>query len=301
MIVLGAGLSGLLAGALDRRATLLEAQPTLPHNHHAVLRFREDKIGKALNIPFRRVRVMKSVFTNGALTSAVTPATANHYARKVTGAITSRSILDLSSADRYIAPPDLVAQLAGACEGRIEFSRRIESLSGLPRPLISTIPLPAMLSLTATPPGAAEFERAAIRVMKFRVSGADVFQTVYFPDPDTPLYRASITGAELILELTGRGAMTQYALEPALAAFGLGLSDVEPLRTERQELGKILPLPSDVRKRTLSRLTREHGVFSLGRFATWRNVLMDDVFDDYHRIRSMMELDAYDFQKRIVQ
>lgn len=301
MIVLGAGLSGLLAGALDRRAQLIEAQPNLPHNHHAVLRFRDDKISRALNIPFRRVRVLKGVATAGGVRTEVTPADANRYARKVTGSVTARSILDLRPVDRYIAPPDLIPQLAELCAGRITLKSPVdaESLRKMDRPLISTIPLPAMLKLLGVEDLDLKFDRAPIRVMKLTVRGADVFQTIYFPGEDTPVYRATITGSDMAVEMTEDGALTQYALEAVLAAFGLELHHAEVTKTHRQNFGKILPLPDNERKALLLRLSVDHGVYSLGRFACWRNILLDDVYEDFFRVRNMMTLNQYDLIRRI--
>lgn len=301
MNILGAGLSGLLAGALDRRATIFEAQPKLPHNHWAVLRFREDKIGRALNIPFRRVRVLKAVCVDGVVTSVVTPAIANLYSRKAIGAITSRSILDLEPVDRYIAPGDLIPRLAEMCEGRINlgYPGDIETLRkwrAAGKKIISTIPLPAMLNMIGAK-HELEFMRAPIRVNRYRVEGADAFQTIYFPSPKTPVYRATLTGDELILELTDTGIMRTPQYLEVLKAFGLRSVDAEMLNHHKQALGKIVPLPREQRQALLLKLTTEHGIFSLGRFATWRNVLLDDVFSDFYKVRELMALSNYDLLK----
>ena len=62
-VVVGAGMAGLLAGAILREecARIFEAQPDLPNNHHALLRFRSSIVGDTLNIPFRSVKVLKAV------------------------------------------------------------------------------------------------------------------------------------------------------------------------------------------------------------------------------------------------
>lgn len=300
MIILGAGLSGLLAGALDRRAQLLEVQPSLPHNHHAVLRFREDKIGRALNIPFRKVRVLKAAWAWSRPVHTITPQMANMYARKVTGSIVDRSILDLKPVERFIAPPDLIQQLADMCTGRIRYG--VDAAAGwkdLARPLISTIPLPLTLHHCKIDWEPDElFKSQPIKVLKFTVPGADVFQTVYFPDPDQLVYRASITSNELIVEcMSSEEDPHQLEIDDVLDAFGLTMKDVVPIGTAKQRSGKILPLPEDQRKALLLQLTTAHGVYSLGRFACWRNSLLDDVFDDYYRIQRMMRLSHYDVIK----
>lgn len=301
-VIIGGGLAGLLAGALERRTKVLEAQPRLPHNHHAVLRFRTPRIGEALNIPFRRVRVLKDIWEEGKSVE-MTPARANAYARKCTGAVTQRSLtqLDKTPVERFIAPPDLVQQMADLVGDRLELGCAVDSgfLSSCQRPLISTMPLPALLKLLNWPSeGWPEFGRqSGIFVDRYEVPGADVFQTVYFPSPETSVYRASITGSELMVERLG-GVSNQDELIDTLGAFGLRPHDVRYQGTNNQRLGKIVELPAAVRKPLLARITREHSIWCLGRFATWRNVLLDDVLDDIFHIRAMAEMEPYDQLRR---
>jgi hypothetical protein len=48
----------------------------------------------------------------------------------------------------------------------------------------------------------------------------------------------------------------------------------------------------------LFRLTHEHNVFSLGRFATWRNILLDDVVDDIVQVKRLLKSSsAYDLRR----
>ena len=55
VIVIGAGMAGLLAGSMLRSEceSVVEAQPNLPNNHSAVLRFRSTAVADTLNIPFK--------------------------------------------------------------------------------------------------------------------------------------------------------------------------------------------------------------------------------------------------------
>ena len=63
MIMIGAGMAGLLAGAMLRGdcERIIEAQDSIPNNHSAVLRFRSTVVADTLNIPFKEVKVMKAV------------------------------------------------------------------------------------------------------------------------------------------------------------------------------------------------------------------------------------------------
>jgi hypothetical protein len=77
-------------------------------------------------------------------------------------------------------------------------------------------------------------------------------------------------------------------------AFALRPGNVFQIDVVEQKYGKIIPLPDAVRKRVLHRLTQEHGIFSLGRFATWRNVLLDDVVQDIAVLRKLMKASQYE-------
>jgi hypothetical protein len=46
-------------------------------------------------------------------------------------------------------------------------------------------------------------------------------------------------------------------------------------------------------------MTTRFGIYSLGRFATWRNILLDDVLNDIFRIREMMNGTDYDFVRKL--
>lgn len=296
MFIVGAGLSGAIAGALDRSARLMEAASAPPtSNHRAVLRFRSDKIGQALNIPFRRVRVMKAIECHGELRLAPTPRDANVYARKVTGMIQSRSIGDLAPVERFIAPENFHEQLLDMCGGRVYYSTALtaDSLRELSPRFISTIPLNLLCSvLSIEPPN---LLRAPIHVTRYDVAECDAFQTLYHTDPTTPLYRSSLTGSLLIIESTAE--LDAADINSVLRGFALSPQQVQARDEGRQHYGKITPLADATRKALLHRLTTEHGIFSLGRFATWRNILLDDVYDDFQKIRAMMALDNYDLKR----
>lgn len=295
MIIVGAGLSGLLAGALDRNATILERQAELPNNHHAVLRFRDDKISRALDIPFRKVRVVKAIADADGLHNVALPHHLNGYSRKALGILTTRSILDLSPVERFVAPHNLVERLGEMCQGRIAFDSTLSLSDVGETPIISTIPLPNLWELLQRSDGTPEFTSAPIRALKFRLPDADVFQTIYFPDPDLPLYRATITRDEVILECSDRmGDLTEEQLAFAMRAFGVDYKALVPKEIRRQGLGKIQPINEAERKGLLYKLTRDHKIYSLGRFACWRNILMDDVFDDYWKVKKMIALNEYD-------
>jgi cation diffusion facilitator CzcD-associated flavoprotein CzcO len=105
IVVVGAGMAGLLAGSMLRKdcPLILEARERLPHNHSAVLRFRSSIVGDTVGIPFRKVQAIKAVerWSNPIADTL-------SYSMKTNGAYTIRSSVtaDAKVSERYIAPSD---------------------------------------------------------------------------------------------------------------------------------------------------------------------------------------------------
>lgn len=311
-VIIGAGLAGAMAGVLEPGARVYEAGDGKAR-HSAVLRFREPKIGRALGIPFKEVRVYKAVFWHGRSYTAVTPEQMNWYSRKVTGGISPRSIVDLSPVNRFVAPPDLHDRMLAALGSRLYLASPINRITrttfcvdGVSQqrggePMISTAPLRNILSMLEPEMTiAAEFKFAGINVARYRVPNCDVHQTIYFPAPDTSVYRGTLTGDNLIVESTaGEARLSDWTM--VLEAFGLRGIVCQPAGTHSQRFGKIVPIDPDLRKQTLFNITTQYGLYSLGRFACWRNLLLDDVFEDLFKVRAMINMtNQYDLVRSIV-
>lgn len=293
MIIYGAGIAGLLAGCNFQTATIFEAGPENNAEHKALLRFRSTKVADAVGIDFRRVRVHKGIWDANGKFVEPNIFLSNIYSQKVIGRLADRSIWNLEPVDRFIAPEDFIHQLAERCRGRIRWNTPVDSemimqnnVDGVPA--ISTLPMPLMARLVGRD-DAPIFTSAGITVKRWRVPNADVFQTIYFTDMGTNLYRASITGDLLIAEYAGKA--DDYPLwEP----FGLDENDLVPIETTSQRFGKIAPIDSAWRKQFIFSLTTNHNIFSLGRFGTWRNLLLDDVIDDVNVIKKLMNASGYE-------
>lgn len=288
--IAGAGLAGLLAAHAWPQAELFEAESYPRANHKALLRFRSQDVAQLVGVEFHPVTVRKGIWVDRNV--GPTPQLANWYSFKVLGsAEADRSIWNLDPVQRYIAPETLYEQLIDAVGRRILWGQPFDYRANS-APVVSTAPLPVVLKSIGMPTQA-PLQRAPIVVRRFRVPRCKVYQTLYFPHPATPVYRASITGDLLIVEAVQGREVGDRELSEVFAAFGLMVS-AEPLDTVRQEYGKIVPLPSGERGALLSRLTTQHKVFSLGRFATWRNVLLDDVVHDIAVIRRLLRSSEYE-------
>lgn len=295
--IAGAGLAGLLAAHAWPQATVFESEPAPRAHHRALLRFRSNAVAQLVGVEFREVTVRKGIWCGGEY---VAPSIehANNYSRKCLGRIEGdRSIWNLDPVQRWIAPENLYEQLVDAVDRRIRWGEPCGFDE--PQPIVSTAPLPVVLKVLGLQSDEYQFHRAPIHVARYRVPKCNVYQTVYFPAPQTSVYRASITGDLLIVESTV--LLSPEFVDPdrrlleindVMEAFAI--YDVEPLDEGEQRYGKIVPLPDAQRRALLHKLTSEHHVYSLGRFATWRNVLLDDVVNDIAVIRRLLRASEYE-------
>lgn len=292
MKIYGAGFAGLLAGCVFQTARIFEAGPEDQSQHKAVLRFRTPNVGDAVGIDFKRVRVHKGIWDDGRF---VQPdiALANSYSLKVIGRLADRSIWNVDAVDRFIAPENFLEQLRERCGDRVVWNHRVsaEEFTTSDEPAISTLPMPLaarMIGLDNFP----TFKSEPIEVRRWRVPGADVHQTVYFPSRETNLYRVSLQGDLLIAEFAGEA--DNY---PFWEAFALEESGCVAVEKTQQNLGKIAKIPEDWRRDFIYDLTQRYNVFSLGRYATWRQILLDDIISDLAVLKKLMGTSMYDLKK----
>jgi hypothetical protein len=295
MIILGAGLSGLIAAALNPQAKVFEAASQDAQSHRAVLRFRTSAVGDAVGIPFRKIRVNKGIWFEGQFCFPDIQLS-NMYSYKVTGGYFDRSIWKVDAVDRFIAPEDFILRLIEQVGDRVSWNSPVTELPEA-RPILSTIPMNRVLDLakleTTDRP---EFKFSPIRVQRFRIPRSDVFQTIYYPSPMTAAYRASITGDLLIVESVDDPAYDPVDMDEILRSFGIliGHAPIKAIDiTHKQSYGKIAPIDEQFRRFVVEHLSQKHSIYSLGRFATWRNILLDDVLQDLNVIKKLMNADAY--------
>lgn len=307
LTIIGAGLAGLLAAnVLSRRNPLvIEKKESLPNNHSAVLRFKTPVIGNTLRIPFRRVTMIKSH------TPWRNPiADALRYSYKNIGVLRSdRSIIDgLTSADRWIAPPDLIKQMAanvslqfGTDADEVILNRTMDEV------IISTIPLPAMMSIMEPNFPLPFFLWQTGVNITCQIANCDAYASLLVPDPSERISRISLTGSELIVEVPvdndDGGADAHEVMdnkdelaERAMELLGIPTSLGGDTYSHLQKYAKIAPIDDDIRKEMIYRLTDRHGIYSLGRFATWRpGLLLDDLIKDINLIDAWISKKASNY------
>src|SRR5690606_17653352 len=207
-MVVGAGMSGLLAAAILREDCLkvVEAQPELPNNHSALLRFRSSIVGDTLNIPFKPVQVVKAVASLGNPV-----ADAISYSLKTNGTARLRSIITAQGAteQRWIAPPDYISAVARKVTAPIHFNERWDGRADS-GPVISTLPMPTLMKMLNYRHDQ-EFKSIEGWTCTAQLRNTDLCATIYIPDRHELAYRASITGDRLIMEYAFPGDEPEQA------------------------------------------------------------------------------------------
>jgi hypothetical protein len=316
MNIIGAGMAGLLAGGMirDQPVTIHESASTLPNNHSAVLRFRTSIVGDALDIPFKKVRMMK---TSHPWRNPVADALA--YSMKTNGTATLRSVTTAKGdiSERYIAPENLIMELSNRLNGPVFFDSKITSddLLGMPRPIISTIPMPVLMKLLHYH-DIPKFNYVNGFNINCTLYGADAYVSVYVPDPEDSFNRVSLTGDKLTIEfssphatseemkelaadLQSSGGFANSSIGKALWYLGISKCKWHNQKISAQPYSKILPIDEGERRRFIVWATDHHGIYSLGRFATWRpGLLMDDVVNDVRVIRKIIKNGSYEHRMK---
>jgi hypothetical protein len=291
--IIGAGMAGLLAGNMLNRhkVEIYEQQQSLPNNHSAVLRFGTEKVSEVLGIPFRKVKMIKTYLP---WRNRVADCLA--YSAKCTGiARSDRSITsDTFSADRWIAPDDLVAQMAARLEGKINLNTEanyIQNEKHIPR--ISTIPMPTLMKMLHYH-NQPEFKYVDGWNLRSKIESCDAFVSMYVPDPVYAFNRISITGNELIAEYSNGAKAQPNDLSRISEILGINLSQFSKPQLKQQTYAKIAPIDDGERKRFLAWATDNFNIYALGRFATWRpGLMLDDLVHDIRLIERWALSDKY--------
>ena len=301
MVIIGAGISGMLAAQYFRskEPVVVERKESLPNNHKALLRFRSDSVSNLTGIRFKKVKVSKIIVHQGKRIAESNFYLNNMYSMKVTGSIRSRSAINLDTVERYIAPEYFVKKLSKGLN--IQYDTDAASLvekqmEDDSEPMISTMPINVLADMLSYPLESNP-RTTSIWTLTFNIGDLDidVYQTIYYPNPDIDLYRLSITGKKVIAEfnqpITEDEASTiVYFLEVDFAISGFEIDDLE---VGYQKHGKLIHNNNDSIKDFIGTITRDYNIYSLGRWATHRQILMDDVVKDIRIIDNMISTNQY--------
>ena len=299
--IVGAGLAGLLAAAImrDRVFKVIESQPKLPNNHTAVMRFRSRAVADATNIPFRRVPVAWAVQHKQGYNDL---AKAMMYSWNCTRTYDptrsiARFLPGLFLDHRYVSPLNLPSLLANKVMAPIDYGMIFGDFSPGDRPIISTMPMPVLGKKLGYKFQSRFISRSGtnyvttIRHKDDSRGEIDCYATLY--NPFGEISRLTITGNKLIAESYSDSIAEDYWVSGFMSrCFGLDMNegvDFGDMKVHRQRYAKIVPIEEEERRHFIRWATREHNVYSLGRYATWRpGLLLDDLVQDVRLITEMI-------------
>ena len=316
MIIIGAGMAGLLAGGMirDQKVTIYESAQNVPNNHSAVLRFRSSIVGDALGIEFKPVQMLKCV---DAWRNPVADSLA--YSLKCNGKATLRSILSANAETqtRYIAPMNLISLMAERINGTIKFNSEttLNMLDESDEPVISTIPMLTLMKMLNYP-DIPHFKFVHGYNINAAIENMDAYATVYVPSPDYGFNRVSATGYRMTMEYSlpkhtphDISAITDSLINNtemlrSISHLGAKILGIEEpifgsIGVSSQKYSKILPIDEKIRRHFIMWASENYNIYSLGRYATWRpGLLLDDLVNDVRVIQKIIKNDSYDYRKK---
>lgn len=311
--IVGAGLAGLIAGNMIHGSSIVEAAENVPNNHSAVLRFRSSVVGDTMDVPFRKVNMLKSMLPwRNSIADQLS------YSYKCTGTATIRSSITANSIlqERWIAPDDLVDILVNRFYKKISFGVVVDyddMKAPYTEPMISTIPMPSLMKMLKWKE-IPDFKYVHGFNINCTLSNVDAYVSLYIPG-DKPYNRLSLTGDRMTIEysfpfmkeeqIQDYGEELQINanahIDQALEDLGLGWQGIGDLHVQikKQKYSKILPIDDDIRKRFIMWASDKYGIYSLGRYATWRpGLMLDDLINDVRVIKKLMNgKSQYDYRR----
>lgn len=296
MIIIGAGLAGAISYGYfsSHLPEIYESREAFGSTHKAILRFKDLNIGYLLGVPLEEIEVSKSIYYQGQFVD-INPMVSNLYSKKVAKGIYDRSIITEGEVKRFIANRDFEISgihyektLVKLERGLCYFSDGTEVVFDV---CISTIPLPFMMKAIGISGTDLKIESYDIQVARIFVkTDCRVYQTIYFPELQLNIYRATLEPGVLIVEFVG-GQLDEKEWNYVLGSFGLEWSDLGEKEIFTQKMGKIVEMDDLQRKDLILRLTEEFGVYSFGRYATWRNISSEHLLKDLRVIDKLLKLD----------
>ena len=298
IVVLGAGIAGCIAYHAFRseNVSIIEAKPqndTIP-THKALMRLRDPEVARFLGADCREIEIEKGIFYQGEFVEPNILMN-NLYSMKLYDEIGKRSILKPGSSKRYVlnngfpAPENIMwdSKVKRIKEGLII----LEDDTRIPYDYcISTLPMCVTQGLMKYNLAGVDlkFEAKEIHIRRYEIDTPScVNQTIYYPDPKVPLYRATLQDSLIIAELSKKmkpGEKEEMELT-IFKSFGIYASVLKLISESTMPLGKIKVLEEHTRLQYILWLTDNLNIFSFGRFAIWKPIRTDHLIGDIEKIK----------------
>lgn len=311
VVILGAGVGGLGAGVWLKSHgidfTIIEGKQELPLNLHNGVHYLHDLPELPFTLDFDRIPLFDGVMgKDGVVRDYVTLQDCLEYSFKVLGVQQPSSVLEVGKIDKVIMPKgeglnELIKQMyeyIGAdhfmfgawtdsfLNGSVTIKQGANTFSIKYSWIVSTVPLDVLLKI-ARIYTECEFKSNPIHVYNFNVNDIkkNWLINIYFPDPDTPIYRASVMNGVCSTESTK--FLTD--IEIYLSIQKLKMFNLEDKHEYYNwNTGKVLSIEPSDRKRLIEELYKQN-IFTLGRFGLWnRRLLVNSTINQAHNIADVI-------------
>jgi|GEM_PF-3138186 hypothetical protein len=298
--IIGAGIAGAMASGYfsSSKPVVFEASENKKaklNKHKAVMRIRDPRVGMILGTDMKEIDVYKQCLYRDKLYWESDIRMRNLYSIKINGDIEERSITNLGKVKRYLltdfelSDVNYESKVVGFGEdGRtIQIEKNGELEETEYDYCISTIPVFELLSILKIKTENS-FPSKDIHIVRTKsLLKSEVHQTIYIPEEKYDCYRATLEGEEMIFESANKFPKEEEIEE--LSSY-FGIKGLNPENTEKhtQKMGKIIPTEDDFRRTVIVDLTERYNIFSLGRFAVWKQIKTDDLIQDLDLIRKMI-------------
>ncbi len=310
MVIIGAGLAGTAAKNFfsNKSVEVFDSRnKDEGWSHKALMRIRDPALGNYLGCKLKKIQAYKCIYYDGKIYDTYQHNLSNMYSMKVSGSIINRSIDKLGWEERYLVEGEIDT------EG-VNFNKKVISIkdniitfddgsSNNYDEMINTMPLPDIAKVCGIETEETFTKKSRTIIVKIipLLIESNVNQTVYFPSLSYGLYRATLQENKIIAEILFDESILlgyEWSLfsKDLFKVFGLcdeKFYDLNKISTYYQSNGKLIPINNEYRKYLILELTERFGIYSLGRYATWRNITSEDIIPDIEKISHLMEMGKY--------
>jgi hypothetical protein len=317
IIIIGAGLAGTIAYNALRSydPIVIESKPPTPKikTHPAIMRLRDPQIAKYIGTDCSKIKVTKGIYFDDFPQTSSDIQLNNLYSRKVYGSLGNRSLNDLGEQERWLIdgyrPPDNIIwnrKVSSIQNGIVNCQNRDNPGTSIEKHkydiCVSTIPMPAMFNIVGTPKDvldSTEFDCNPVYVLRLKLNiPSNIHQTIYYPEPTTSIYRATIQNQTMIIESMDDESYPfnvgewKAELKMICRSFGIEINNIDRSLDycwKKIPIGKIKPIDEDKRLHYIMWLTDKHNIFSFGRFSVWRPLRTDHLISDIEKIKRIIK------------
>lgn len=202
-------------------------------------------------------------------------------------------------AERFIAPEDLIDQMVNNIPDEKlwldnVFTSNSVFLNNKTSKIISTIPMPALMKMLEYKSDC-DFRYRRGANITFHIKQCEAYCSLYVTDPNSSIWRISVTGDRCVVEcgeeiLNDDNFDEVYRHTIDLLGIDEDRINAKYIDIKQQTYSKILPIDDESRKRFIMWASDNFGIYSFGRFATWRpGLLMDDLVQDFRIIMRLID------------